>query len=149
MRTSRHTSRFRAPRLRLAVASLCLVAQAFALVHLFAVRHVRCAEHGEMVHVDREAHEPLALSPREPATQDLEAALAQDVVRPTGLAIEAHQDDHCMALSERRDLRTYEVQPIVSTPQALRELTYDYRAPAIVARALYRLAPKISPPAFA
>jgi hypothetical protein len=133
--------------LRLAVASLCLMAQVSALVHLFAVRHVRCAEHGEMVHVDREPREQAAVAAREQATQGLEEALAQDVVRPTGLAIEAHQDDHCMALSERRDLRTYDVQPIVSTPQTLAELTYFYRAPAIVARALYRLAPKISPPA--
>lgn len=129
------------------MVSLCLVAQAFALVHLFAVRHVRCAEHGEMVHVDREPREPAALAAREQATQDLEEASAQDVVRPTGLAIEAHQDDHCMALSERRDLRTLEVQQLVSAPEVLAEVTYLYRAPAAVVRALYRLAPKISPPA--
>jgi hypothetical protein len=147
LRTSPTPSRLRTPRLRLAVVSLCLVAQAFALVHLFAVRHVRCAEHGEMVHVEREPREPAALAARAQATQDLEEASAADVVRPTGLAIEAHQDDHCMALSERRDLRTLEVQPLVSAPQALAEVTYLHRAPAFVARALYRLAPKISPPA--
>jgi hypothetical protein len=129
--------------MRLAVASLCLTAQALALVHLFAVRHVRCAEHGEMVHV--EPHQ----TAREQATHALEETLAHDVARAAGQAMEAHQDDHCLALSERRDLRTHAVQPIVSPPPTLRELTYRHRAPSIVARALYRLAPKISPPALA
>lgn len=141
--------RLRLPRVRLAVASLCLLAQTFALVHLFAVRHVRCAEHGDMVHVER-GHAAHAAGERVSPPADLrEAAISEhQVLRASGLAIEAHQDDHCMALSERRDLRTLEVKAVVSAPpELLGELTFVSQAPPLVARALYRLAPKISPPA--
>lgn len=145
--------RLRLPRVRLAVASLCLLAQAFALVHLFAVRHVRCAEHGDMVHVEpgHAAHGAAAGERVSPPADLREAALSEhQVLRASGLAIEAHQDDHCMALSERRDLRTLEVKAVVSAPpELLGELTFVSQAPPLVARALYRLAPKISPPAAA
>ncbi len=146
--------RLRLPRVRLAVASLCLLAQTFALVHLFAVRHVRCAEHGDMVHVEpghagHAGHAAAADERVSPPADLREAAVsAHQVLRASGLAIEAHQDDHCMALSERRALRTLEVVAVVSAPpELLGELTFVSQAPPRVARALYRLAPKISPPA--
>lgn len=136
----------RLPRVRLAVASICLLAQAFALVHLFAVRHVRCAEHGDMVHVERGHGAPVEGRVSAPADLREAPRSAHQVLRASGLAIEAHQDDHCMALSERRELRTHAAIALVSMPALLGELTYEYREPALVARALYRLAPKISPP---
>lgn len=139
--------RLRLPRVRLAVASLCLLAQAFALVHLFAVRHVRCAEHGDMVHVES-GHADHAGHAAAAGERVSPAADLREVLRASGLAIEAHQDDHCMALSERRALRTFEIVAVVSTPpELLGELTFVSQAPPRVARALYRLAPKVSPPA--
>jgi hypothetical protein len=130
------------PRLRLAIAGLCLVAQAFALVHLFAVPHVRCAEHGELLHAG-EAERELATSQVRAESGELGSA---DSIEATGLEIEAHEDDHCMALSERRDLRTHGAAQPAASPQALGELHHEFRAPLVVVRALYRLAPKISPP---
>lgn len=149
-------SSLRSPRVsrgRVAIAGLCLVAQAFALVHLFAVRHVRCAEHGEMVHVDEAAegalHETLIAS-RHGAMAAAEASPGDPaVLTASGLEVEAHQDDHCMALSERRDLRTGAVKQVVSSPQVLGELCPEHREPLLVVRPIYRLAPKISPPASA
>lgn len=129
------------PRLRLAIAGLCLVAQAFALVHLFAVPHVRCAEHGELVHADEERRQ----QPERASRAEAVDPGAADSLEATALEIEAHEDDHCMALSERRDLRTQVAQQ-TAPPQVLGEVQHESRAPLFVVRALYRLAPKISPP---
>ncbi len=129
------------PRLRLAIAGLCLVAQAFALMHLFAVPHVRCAEHGELVHAGEETRQAEIAPGAE--LGDLGAA---DSLEATALELEAHADDHCMALSERRDLRIHLVAQLAAPPQVLGEVEYESRARRS-AVALYRLAPKISPPA--
>jgi hypothetical protein len=133
----------RSSRWRIAIAGLCLVAQAFALVHLFAVRHVRCAEHGEMVHVEGAAG-GRAERWRHQAEPSDAATLSA-----SGLAVEAHQDDHCMALSERRDLRTDAVKQVSASPQVLGEVTATYREPRLLDRPIYRLTPKLSPPAMA
>ncbi len=141
----------RSSRLRTAIAGLCLVAQTFALVHLFAVRHVHCAEHGEMVHVDgagRAAGGAQAGDAGHAARLE-RAPDAAAAISGSGLAALAHQDDHCMALSERRDLRTDAVTQVASSPQVMGELRYCHREPLLVVRPIYRLAPKISPPALA
>lgn len=134
------------PRRRLAIAGLCLVAQAFALVHLFAVPHVRCAEHGELVHAGEELREQPERAERAMRAEIGDVGAA-DSIEATALEIEAHEDDHCMALSERRDLRIHLVAQLAAPPQVLGEVEYESRAPLFVVRALYRLAPKISPPA--
>ncbi len=128
------------------------MAQALALVHLFAVRHVRCAEHGDLVHVEsggRGHAEALAGAgvAAEGPGESTALVASPDTISASGLVIESHQDDHCMALSERRDLRAHDVTPVLRSPQLIGELTYTYQAPLAVVRALYRLAPKISPPA--
>ncbi len=117
------------------VAIACLLAQAFALVHLFAMHHVRCAEHGDLLHVEERgasAHEPL--------TEQQHAALGASEQNA------GHQGDHCTTLTERRDLRTWCSEPMaVLPPSELTSLPFA-QAPTLVARPLYRLAPKISPP---
>lgn len=144
-----HVRSPRASRRRVAIAGLCLVAQAFALVHLFAVRHVRCAEHGEMVHFEgASAPGPAALVAERAAVDERTQGDAA-TLRASRLEIEAHQDDHCMALSERRDLRTGAVKHAMASPQVLGEVCAEHREVLLVARPLYRLAPKISPPAAA
>jgi hypothetical protein len=132
-----------------AIAGLCLVAQAFALVHLFAVRHVRCAEHGEMVHLDGAGPQGASGA----TSAELQGAVVADrskseaaTLSASKLEVEAHQDDHCMALSERRDLRTATVKQVMASPQVLGEVRATHREPPLAARPLYRLAPKISPP---
>lgn len=118
------------------VAIVCLLAQAFALVHLFAMHHVRCAEHGDLLHVEERG---APLSP-EQATARQHAALGASE------QVAGHQGDHCTTLTERRDLRTWSCAPMtVAPPFELTCLPFAH-TPALVARPLYRLAPKISPP---
>ncbi|HRC54743.1 MAG: hypothetical protein IPI49_03540 [Myxococcales bacterium] len=136
-------SPFRSRRFVVAIAALCVAGQAFALVHLFALHHVRCAEHGDLLHIEGEgARRDL----------DLAAELARETaaaVSASGLPFAAHQGDHCTALTERRDLRSavavvrWDLPPLASQGQPC------WRTPDRTSRALYRLAPKISPPAAA
>lgn len=114
---------------------VCLLAQSFALVHLFAMHHVRCAEHGDLLHVEERGapdHEPL--------TEQQHASLAASA-QSTG-----HQGDHCTTLTERRDLRTWCGEPMAVLPLSELAVLPAAQARALVARPLYRLAPKISPP---
>ncbi|MEZ4364091.1 MAG: hypothetical protein R3B48_28215 [Kofleriaceae bacterium] len=122
------------------VALACLLAQSFALVHLFAIHHVRCAEHGDLLHVEDQSE------------RTSQGALARAIERPTHAAFVAskqvagHQGDHCTTLTERRDLRVWCGKVVVAAPPV--ELTSPVFAasPTLAARPLYRLAPKISPP---
>lgn len=120
------------------VALLCLAAQIGSLAHLVLVPHESCPEHGEAVHAG--THTPAA---------DRAATGARDI-----LAVQADdgpgEDDehhHCLFVTERRKATT-----AVDVVQATAVLTDAAGAePAAVAdsvgRAVYRLAPKTSPPA--
>jgi hypothetical protein len=124
-------------RLRYAAAVLCLLAQGFAVVHLFAMHHVRCAEHGDLLHVEQAA----------PALGTEHRNGEADVLAASQQPFEAHQGDHCTTLSERRDLRCAAIAIVAVLPeQALDGGPHLAAAPAF-GRALYRLAPKVSPPA--
>lgn len=129
-------SALRHRRVRELVAVACLLAQSFALVHLFAMHHVRCAEHGDLLHVeDRQAH-----GERERPATHQHATLASSE------QVAGHQGDHCTTLTERRDLRAGCGELVVALPPFELTALPFAQTPALVARPLYRLAPKISPP---
>lgn len=114
---------------------MCLLAQAFALVHLFAMHHVRCAEHGDLLHVEE----------RGASAHELPAE-HQHVSLGASEQNAGHQGDHCTTLTERRDLRTWCSEPMAVLPPSELIVLPFAQALALVARPLYRLAPKISPP---
>lgn len=129
-------------RVRTYVALACLLAQSFALVHLFAMHHVRCAEHGDLLHVEdqseRASQGAIARAIERPAHQHATLAASEQVA--------GHQGDHCTTLTERRELRVWCGKLVMALPPF--ELTSPpfEPPPTLAARPLYRLAPKISPP---
>lgn len=124
---------------RTAIATLCLAAQAWALAHLLVIRHEVCAEHGDAVHaadVVPEASHPPAAPGADP-----------DASAYRGSQREAAEDhhDHCTWLSEHRADRGAPTALTTAPPIAGEALAAPAAPPSTV-RALYRLAPKISPP---
>lgn len=139
MSTRLSLTTFRPWRHRALVAALCLGAQLFAVVHLFALHHVRCAEHGDLLHVEGDGSTASTGTP--PPRANDGPRLAASNRGATG-----HQGDHCTTLGERKDLRTHTPRVCWSLP-----LTTVGQAPPLLSapapsRALYRIAPKISPP---
>lgn len=127
---------------RIALALVCLAAQVGAGIHAVAVRHERCAEHGEVVHGDDHGHgavagaEPRAL--RAPQLDDGAAAASHD---------EDH--DHCAVPLLRRQAEPGFCLPALIAPGAPPSVPAPVAAPVVATRALYLLAPKASPPAAA
>jgi hypothetical protein len=120
-------------------ALLCLAAQALGLAHLALVRHATCLEHAEFVH----APEITARAVAQPAADPITEVDAQ-------LALEGHEDDHCLvAASRRRDLAALDASAgqtwTTVAPPALRHVI-ETEAPAPPVP-LLALAPKSSPPA--
>jgi hypothetical protein len=143
-RTRSHTPLHRGSRGgAVAVAALCLAAQLAAWLHLLAVPHARCEAHGEAIHrLD-------GASIGEPSRRSLAGALAPGELRAVrdtaGKGDHAHE--HCRVLSDRAG-RCCDASATLGrpTPTAAELLQVAPAAPP-VARPLYRLAPKLSPPA--
>jgi hypothetical protein len=119
-----------------ALAAVALVGQLAGFAHLVLVRHVTCAEHGELIEVGHER----ALAAAAP-----HAAGAAVASAATG---EAHGHDHCLLGPMRRD------RFALGAPRALDcahvdaygtlGRVVDRRVPPPIA--VIRLAPKSSPP---
>ena len=126
----------------LALAALAIVAQLSGYVHLAFVEHTRCAEHGELV--DRGGGGSLSL---EAGVATVATPFAR--VHSSSEAEHGHGHDHCLLSPFRRD-RT----PIVSALHAssiegntANEAAFAAcAAPRPTAIAVFRLAPKNSPP---
>lgn len=119
------------------LALVCIVAQLGAALHLGLVRHVRCAAHGELMHADA-GHDHA-----DPTTA-LDVSTTRAVVFDAGAAPE-HEHDHCQALASRS------VEPtapavLVAAPPVTVDPPAPVARPLVVVVALYRLAPKASPP---
>lgn len=134
-------SRYRSAWRRAARAHAALLALAFALASLLGMaheattRHATCAEHGELVH----APARVARSERTTAASALRGAA------PAAL----HGHDHCSINATTRasshDLRR---PAIARGPLAARDIARAPRTDALApSLALYRTAPKTSPPA--
>jgi hypothetical protein len=120
--------------------ALCLFAEASSWLHLVIVRHVVCADHGQLVEVSEGTEHALhPSSTREPSD---EAGVEQgDAVSP------AHRDHHCGFLAALRTREPVPAATVAPVQAALEQVPAP--APTFVAlRAslLILLAPKASPP---
>ena len=116
------------------LASLVVVTNLAGLLHHATVRHVRCAEHNELLHVDSARPELFELT------------LTNDAVRssPAGASNGHH---HCGAFLYAREREAVsevesQIQPISAA--AVHVEPAANRAPPGICR--YRIAPKTSPP---
>lgn len=128
-------ARRRATRFVAIAACVALCSQLFALAHLWLVPHTQCAEHGETIH--GESHgEPVVADPQEPR-------LAFEAARSQGSNDDGH--DHCQLLTDRRPWANdrIETAPVLV---AAGGGEYHVASRIVVVRALYRTAPKASPP---
>jgi hypothetical protein len=119
------------------LAAVLVVSQASAWFHAIAISHVACLEHGEAIH-----------GRVLPAEEPTEARAGDDVAARADLAVAAGHD-HCAnaALLRWRDVA-------LTAPMALSDVAPAARSSAFAAApgggpaaAVYRLAPKTSPPA--
>jgi len=124
-----------------ALALLTLASPLLGTLHQAAVRHVTCPEHGELVDAPLEAPHPHA----RPSTGSPAIFAERDPAGPSG-AGEEHE--HC-AVSLMTRVRATE-QPrkpfVVSTAEVVVAPSPDRGAPRLRSLAVYRLAPKASPP---
>lgn len=129
----------------IAAFAVALLGQLADLAHLWVVSHATCAEHGELVHV-----EPLERALRMVPEAALEE-LADNGHRHRHLreehSSEGDEHDHCRLSTNRKRLQPdapsaiaarYAGEVELSAPSFLTHRAHD---------ALYRLAPKSSPPA--
>lgn len=121
------------------LAALYVVGAFAGIVHVAAVEHARCAEHGEIVHADG------------PLRADVRVGYYEDARLHAGERASHHAEhDHCLVLAP--------ASPVVATLVHVDVVAaLDERAqgatPALVGEAhavaepLFRLAPKQGPPA--
>jgi hypothetical protein len=134
-----------ATRVHAAVTALVFVVSSWlGMVHEATTRHVRCAEHDEQVDVAARPGEPARRTA--PVERDADrSAMVRDASSPIAL----HGHEHCSLVS------TLRVSRIATHPPALHAASIAIAdvatAPPGVAiartAALYRTAPKTSPPA--
>jgi hypothetical protein len=112
------------------------------MVHEATTRHVRCAEHGELVHA---AAATTAASATPPTTQ---APDLHSIVRDFEAAT-LHGHEHCLLTSTTRESRIELRAPAVVTDRiAISDAAEAVpRLAAAPHGGLYRTAPKTSPPA--
>ncbi|CAN5915714.1 hypothetical protein BH11MYX3_BH11MYX3_08880 [soil metagenome] len=133
---TRHPHAARRSRVAAAIAALALVmAGLLGVAHEATTRHVRCAEHGELIHSATVTGVRLVASDTGSLVDSL----------PT---TETHDHEHCLLAAASRAL-TLESRPLVLTqiPVVASALAVAPAADARPGYALYRTAPKTSPPA--
>lgn len=133
-----------ATRVHAAVTALVFVVSSLlGMVHEATTRHVRCAEHGELVDA--------AARPGEPArrTAAVERATDPSVVRDATAPAARDGHEHCSLVSTIRASRIAARPPALQgAPIAISDVaTAPPGAVTARATALYRTAPKTSPPA--
>jgi hypothetical protein len=129
-------------RVQAALTALAFVLSSLiGMVHEATTRHVRCAEHGELVH----AVATVAASAT-PATSpaDDHDSIVRDLAATT-----RHGHEHCLLTSTTRESRIELRSPAIVTDHiAISDATVAVPRLAAGPRAgLYRTAPKTSPPA--
>lgn len=143
------------------LAALALLVFAFgnlgSLIHQATTRHTKCPEHGELVHGDeRRGAEPGtgAVPARMDGARDPASPPdVGDVVDPARIRAQAlsssHEHDHCTIVSPTRERMAAAAAhgPLHDAPWASRALLAIAAGPGSPGGALYRTAPKTSPPA--
>ena len=115
-----------------------LFAQLAPLLHFALVRHAVCAEHGELIHVDGVARFAYARAPSEVGR----------VLRAAPAPSAEHEHEATLAVASAQVAGFVARAPAAIAPPASLEIV----SPSVVTLprasfALYRLAPKTSPPA--
>jgi hypothetical protein len=95
--------------------------------------HVRCAEHGELMHVQPAAH----------AGPTAQSTAGTHVASDRGGAKAGH--DHCMVVGANHCMQ-HAPAPVAATEVATLERVVSVAPAEYLARATFRLAPKTSPP---
>jgi hypothetical protein len=117
---------------------IALLLQGSSGGHMLLVEHTRCAEHGELVHVDEGHHHPGAWR--------VETDGAAFLGTSNEGSDEAHE--HCAPVVDREDgllhVTAAQCSPSLAGPD---QPAMSTRAPAPVDRRRFRIAPKNSPPA--
>lgn len=125
------------------IASLVVLGHISASAHLLFSRHAICPEHGEIIHLDEETSSATLVTPV--AKTDSAASFSS---RTDGQSA-GHSHDHCLLISHRRERATLSLSQIslcVATPRVGGAyLPQDVPRPPSIA--IFRLAPKNSPPA--
>lgn len=131
--TARHGSRATA-----ALTALVLfVGSLLGLAHEAATAHVRCAEHGEMVHADG------AAVTRLDASEADWQATARGIPAATG---HGHGHDHCLLASAIHATCVTARSSAIATLATITRTTLALVPRGTQHRDLYRIAPKTSPP---
>ncbi len=126
--------------LAIGLATFALIGQLASLSHLVLVRHTVCLEHGELIHPDE-------ASARGVATTHLSESLAS-ALRPAPEATGSHGHEHCAIAAHRRE----RVVVLAASALALElpaegpRLSPGTTDAQLTPRAVYRFAPKSSPP---
>jgi hypothetical protein len=133
-RWSRHRAQWAA------VVMVCVSGQLVGVAHNLLVRHGRCAEHGELVHLDRNpaaipAHVSVARSP-----------MGTDAVR--SMAVDGDEShEHCSAVSVPRKVVRAAVHRLAPQSDLISAVAWFIAAGPSTGGRIYHLAPKTSPPA--
>ncbi len=139
MLTARRIARARARDLHL-VSLVLLAAQLLSFGHLFSVRHVTCAEHGDIAHIERahgQSHDPSAVEASVPPRPSLTSTTAKI----------GAEHSHCLVCSEanRRCLLTGPAQACTA-PSLVVAASHAVAIAACSPIELLLLSPKNSPP---
>ena len=123
-----------------AVAWLILVTQGASFAHLLLVRHAVCPEHGELIHPDEVGTAAHVAPASTPGNGSAAIGAADDA---------SHEHGHCTVAVHRR--HAISVPPARFIALLARPPVEAVQPPVSAARpaaiAIYRLAPKNSPPA--
>ena len=128
-------------RVHAALTALAFVlASLFGIVHEATTRHVRCAQHGELM--DSGA---AGVRPERPERGELRAPA---VPAGSGSQVASHGHEHCALDSVTRAARILSsASALVAAPVTVSRLVVAALPPVAARdRALYRTAPKTSPP---
>jgi hypothetical protein len=120
---------------------LCLGAQFSAAFHALLVEHVRCAEHGEWVHVESERAEG-------ERADDYVGARGEAPREERAFTAPGTADEHCPICSELRKVALLLPSvPELRAPALDGEASRSRRQAPLHSARVYSFAPKTSPPA--
>lgn len=134
MPRTRHLHRFGRRVASAAVATLLVAVALLARWHESTTLHVRCATHGELMHVSH-------ATVRDGATPKIGA---HELAARDDDAVGEHE--HCGLIGAVHTCAVASIAPVVITDATALEVVRSVTPIELIARATFRLAPKTSPP---
>jgi hypothetical protein len=140
--TARHLATRRSRALAALLGVAFLLSSLIGLVHEATTSHIRCAEHGELIH-----GEPGAVASAAAASAAVTSHATLE--RGTGTGGQASGHEHCQLTYSTHESRCAPRPPVViAAPAIVGELAaVAQRTETARSTSLYRTAPKTSPPA--